>query len=114
MKTLLRLLPAYKQKCKEWGNMRILDFLAGTTFHDIKNIYTKILIQSSKFRATNDLVDCDKIFDVFIKASPIALLLLDAEAGGGKTTTFRRSFKVFGEGGADMSIDDFTLIIPLV
>ncbi|CAL4103007.1 unnamed protein product, partial [Meganyctiphanes norvegica] len=80
-------IPSYRNKCREWGKLKILDFLLGSkTFHDIKLLFTEVIVEKSNKLTKNTPVNCK---DILRLASPSSILLIESEAGGGKTTIFR-------------------------
>ncbi|CAL4123022.1 unnamed protein product, partial [Meganyctiphanes norvegica] len=104
-------IPSYKTKCKRWEKLKILDFLLGSsTFHDIRLLYTETIVEKSHKLARNTPVNCKDILNL---ATPFTILLIDSEAGGGKTTLFRYVINDWGEGGTMMSTTDYDFIFPM-
>ncbi|CAL4166233.1 unnamed protein product [Meganyctiphanes norvegica] len=105
-------IPSYKTRCKEWGKLKILDFLLGNrTFHDIKILFTEVIVKQSNSHKKNTNVKCN---DILILASSSCILLIDSEAGGGKTTIFRFGINDWGEGGIIMNTSGYDYIFPMI
>ncbi|CAL4059811.1 unnamed protein product, partial [Meganyctiphanes norvegica] len=112
MKLLRNEIPSYKTKCEEWGKLKILEFLLGSsTFHDIRLLYTETIVEKSNKLTKNTPVNCKNILTL---ASPFTILLIESEAGGGKTTVFRYVINDWGKGGTIMSSTDYDFIFPML
>ncbi|CAL4131496.1 unnamed protein product, partial [Meganyctiphanes norvegica] len=112
LKTLRDEIPNYKDRCKSWGQLKILDFLLkSSTFHDIRLLFTDIIVEKSDSLKSNTRVDYK---DILTLASNLAILLISSEAGGGKTTIFRYVINDWGEGASTMNEGDYDLIFPML
>ncbi|CAL4200187.1 unnamed protein product [Meganyctiphanes norvegica] len=105
-------IPSYKNSCKNWGKIKILDFLlASNNLHDIKLLFTEVIIEKSNRFNKNMPVNCTDIINLLSESN---LLLLDSEAGGGKSTIFLYTIADWGEGGKEMKTSGYDIIIPMV
>ncbi|CAL4059813.1 unnamed protein product, partial [Meganyctiphanes norvegica] len=112
MKLLRNEIPSYKTKCEEWGKLKILEFLLGSsTFHDIRLLFTETIVEKSNKLSKNTPVNCKNILTF---ASRFTILLIESEAGGGKTTVFRYVINDWGKGGTIMSSTDYDFIFPML
>ncbi|CAL4126216.1 unnamed protein product [Meganyctiphanes norvegica] len=112
-KLLLDEITLYKDRCKEWGKLKILDFLLGSkTFHDVKILFTEVIVKKSNRHHLNTQVKCTAILKL-ASSSTSSILLIDSEAGGGKTTIFRFGINDWGEGGSVMGTASYDYIFPM-
>ncbi|CAL4066543.1 unnamed protein product [Meganyctiphanes norvegica] len=111
MKLLRDEIPSLKKKCSEYGKLTILDFLLGSKkSHEIKLLFTEVIVEKSNRLNPNESVDCK---DIFKMVGPDLILLIDAEAGGGKTTIFQYGINDWAIGGRDMNISEYDFLFPM-
>ncbi|CAL4096703.1 unnamed protein product [Meganyctiphanes norvegica] len=102
----------YKIKCKKYGKIKILDFLSGSdSLHDIKLLYTHILVKQSNRHKTNVPIKCT---DIIKMASSDSILLINSETGGGKTTNFKFGIDDWADGGHVMNTEDYDFFFPMM
>ncbi|CAL4130223.1 unnamed protein product, partial [Meganyctiphanes norvegica] len=105
-------IPDFKIRCKEYGKIKMLDFLSGCrSLHDVKLLYTEVIVRQSNKYLENNPIKCT---DIIKMATEDTILLINSVAGGGKTTTFRKGISDWGEGGLLMSTHDFDFIFPML
>ncbi|CAL4113591.1 unnamed protein product, partial [Meganyctiphanes norvegica] len=101
----------YKNHCKSLGKFKILNFLSvSNNLHDIKLIFTEILIEkSNKFNAKTPV----KYTDIINLVPESGILLLDSEAGGGKSTMIIKGVDDWSDGGTEMNTTEFIFLFPM-
>ncbi|CAL4166019.1 unnamed protein product [Meganyctiphanes norvegica] len=103
---------SYKNRCKSFGKIKILKFLTDSNnLHNVKLIFTEIIIEKSNRFNKNTPV---KYTDIMSLVSEYGILLLDSEAGGGKSTTVNFGVDDWTEGGKEMNTTRFIFIFPMM
>ncbi|CAL4066629.1 unnamed protein product, partial [Meganyctiphanes norvegica] len=104
-------IPSYKIRCKDFGKVKLLDFLSGSKIsHDIKLLFTEMVVEKSDTLNKHTSVNYS---DILKMAKSFSILLIDSEAGGGKTTIVHFKMNDWGEGGLVMNTAGYDLILPM-
>ncbi|CAL4066632.1 unnamed protein product, partial [Meganyctiphanes norvegica] len=78
--------------------------------HDIKLLFTEMVVEKSDTLNKNTSVN---YADILKMAKSFSILLIDSEAGGGKTTIVHFKMNDWGEGGLVMNTAGYDFIFPM-